>query len=597
MSIKNDRVKPADHVGAPLTKEQIQEIIRCKRDPIYFIKKYVFIQNPTKGAVKFELYDYQENLVNVYSTQDRVIALLSRQCGKTETAGAFCLWWAIFKRDQRILIASKDHDGAKDIMSRLWYAYEELPWWIKPGTKVNQVHTKEFDNGSRVIATATTSTSGRGKANSLIYLDEFAFVRPGIANEFWTSIYPTISTGGRCIITSTPNTDEDKFAQIWFNAKMSNLSDPWKDQFAERAKAVGAYDAEEPEVYDTLFESETARLKYADTELFTEDDQDDEMMDGFVGFHAHWTRVPDGRGGFRDERFKRKTLMAGLSQEEWLREYECSFVSGDSTLISATKLATLRHVVRKPRFVDEDGTRWYEEVEPNQIYGVTLDPSEGVALDDACIQVWEIPAMKQVAEWNSNLVDQTGQTKMLKKILDRIFMIQQNDPLHNGQVEIYYSVERDGLGIGILQSIEYEDERTFPGYMIDSTMTSINARGQGMETKIANRWRGLITSVSTKKRYCTQFKDLVERNLFIPRSKQLASQLKTFVRSGQSWASKEGSKDDLVMSCVLMCHLVDELRYHEPDLDDLIRPEILDGDYDPDDATHPDNMPFLPIVG
>ncbi len=117
----------------------------------------------------------------------------------TATAAAFILWWAIFKDNQQILIASKDQDGAKEIMDRLWFAYEELPWWIKPGVKTDQVHTKKFDNNSRIRATATTRTSGRGKSNSLVYLDEFAFVRPGIADDFWTAIYPTLS----CLVGDT----------------------------------------------------------------------------------------------------------------------------------------------------------------------------------------------------------------------------------------------------------------------------------------------------------------------------------------------------------------------------------------------------------
>lgn len=142
--------------------------------------------------------------------------------------------------------------------------------------------------------------------------------------------------------------------------------------------------------------------------------------------------------------------------------------------------------------------------------------------------------------------------------------------------------------------MEYEDEATFPGFLIDSSMTSINVRGSGMSQAQPNKWRGLLTSVSSKKRYAVEFKNLVERNLFTPKSKHLASQLKTFIKNGHSYAAKEGAKDDIVMSCVLMCHLIDEIRYHEPELDDLIRPDM--DDYDENDFDHPDNMPMAPIV-
>ena len=586
------KVKPAGY-KQEYEPWMIEEIVRCSQDIIYFTKKYVMIQHPKLGAMKFDLWDFQEDLLRMYQDERLTISLLSRQVGKTQTAAAFILWWAIFKDDQSILIASKDQAGADDIMKRLWYAYEELPWWIKPGAKVNIVTRKEFDNGSTILATATTETSGRGKSNSLIYLDEFAFVRPSIAEEFWTSIYPTISTGGKCIITSTPNTDEDKFAQIWFNAKMHETSDTWKDVFAERQKIAGAYAEEEPENWDIEYETADAKLMYEMQEAEYVGDVDDMESEHFTGFHVHWTRVPTHDGGFRDEKFKAGVLRAGFSEEKWLREFECAFVSGDATLISPTKLATLKNVVRKPRFIDKWGMRWYEEIKPNQIYGVVLDPSEGVGADDSCIQVWEVPQMKQVAEWNNNYADQTEQTKMLRRTLKRIFFIQMNDPEHSGGCQTYYSVERNGLGIGILQSIEYEDESTFPGYLIDSTMTTANIRGDGMSLAVANKWRGLLTNVSSKKRYAVEFKNLVERNLFVPRSKHLASQLKTFVKAGNSYAAKEGSKDDIVMSCVLMAMLIDEIRLHEPDLDDLIRPDA--DDYDPDDFDHPDNM-AMPII-
>jgi len=587
------KVKPSGHKQA-YEQWHIQEILKCKQDAIYFSRNYVMIQNPVLGAMKFDLYDYQENLVNVYQNNRLSIAMLSRQCGKTQTAAAFLLWWAIFKDDQRILIASKDAEGATDIMERLWYAYEELPWWIKPGAETNIVTRKKFDNGSSIFATATTATSGRGKANSLIYLDEFAFVRPGIADKFWTSIYPTIATGGKCIITSTPSSDEDKFAQIWFNSKMDSTSDTWVDVFAARQKVAGSINEEGEEAdWGIEYENQESKLLYEsaeDEDLF----EDDTELEGFAGFHAHWTRVPDGMGGFRGQKFKNQVIRAGLSEEEWLSEFECAFVSGDSTLIAATKLASLKSLVRKPRFIDKWGMRWYTEIKPDQIYGVVMDPSEGVGADDSCIQVWEIPQMRQVAEWNNNFTDQVEQTKMLRRTLKRIYMIQMNDPEHTTGCQTYYSVERNGLGIGILNAIEYEDESTFPGFLVDSTMTSVNARGSGMSTTQPNKWRGLLTNVTSKRRYCIEFKNLVERNLFVPRSKHLASQMKTFVKHGSSFAAKEGTKDDIVMSCVLMAMLVDEVRYHEPDLDDLIRPDMED--YDPDDFDHPDNMAMLPML-
>ena len=584
------KVKPAGFIHQ-YTEEQVLEIARCTMDPIYFIEKYVYIQHPVQGAVKFILYDFQRELLRTYVENNRLIAMLSRQCGKTTTAAAFLLWWAIFKDDQSILIASKDQDGANEIMDRLWYAYEELPWWIKPGVKSDQVKTKKFDNGSVVRAMATTATTGRGKSNSLVYLDEFAYVRPSIADKFWTSIFPTLSTGGKCIITSTPSTDEDKFATIWFNAEMSPRSDPWHDPMYDKLKEL-ALSADDDEEYATIYEDEAKSGLYAG-DVDAEDE--DETVQNFIAFHAHWTKVPDRDGQMRGARFKREQFKGGLTQEEWMREFECAFVTGDETLISPARLSILRSFVRKPRFVDQWGGRWYEEILPNMAYAVVLDPSEGVDADDACLQVWEIPTLRQVFEWNNNKADQQEQTRMLRRTLYRIYAIQQSDEEHFGDVNIYYSVERNGLGIGILNLVEIAEEGTFPGWRIDATNTSFNVRGSKGGSDAPAQWSGMLTSITTKKRFCTEFKSLVERNLFIPRSADLVSQLKTFVKKGQSYKAKEGAKDDIVMSCVLMCHLIEELRYQEPDLEEYIRVN-LDENYNPEDATHPLNQAYAPIV-
>jgi phage terminase large subunit-like protein len=187
------KVKPSGY-KQEYSLDQAREIARCTKDPIYFIEKYVMLKHPKHGAMPFILYDFQRRLIETYMGNRFNIAMLSRQCGKTQTAAAYLLWWAIFKDNQYILVASKDQGGADEIMERLWYAYEELPWFLKPGVKKNDVKTKSFDNGSKVVTIATTKSSGRGRSVSLLYLDEFAFVPPGVANEFWASIWPTLSS-------------------------------------------------------------------------------------------------------------------------------------------------------------------------------------------------------------------------------------------------------------------------------------------------------------------------------------------------------------------------------------------------------------------
>lgn len=401
------------------------------------------------------------------------------------------------------------------------------------------------------------------------------------------------NTGGRCIITSTPNSDEDKFSQIWFAAKLSPYSDPWMDKLSPNRNAK---DSEEEEDYETQFEDEEAEHRYTYQQLnnMPVDDEDD-TNGGFTGFFSPWTKVPDvnTKSGYRDESFKRKILASGFSDTDWNREYECSFISAEATLISPTILLSLAQHLRKPKFVDKWGCRWYEEIKPNTVYAVTLDPSEGVDLDDSVIQVWKLPTLHQVAEWNDNKCDQIEQLKMLRRVLRRIEKTQLSMVEQIKEPEIYYSVERTGLGIGILNMINFSNDR-MPGWLIDSSQSSINIKGKADfgQDKV-NKYRGLLTTTASKKRFCIEFKNLVERSLFIPRSNILLSQMKTFVRHGQSYAAKTGFKDDVVMSCVLMCHLIEELRYHEPDLDNLINPD-LEGHFDDD---NPYNAPLIPIIG
>lgn len=203
------------------TAETFQEFQQCAdpvTGPLYFLSNYMKIQHPTRGSIPLELYDFQEELLYNYHNYRYSINMLSRQMGKSTVAAGYLLWYAMFVPDSTILIASNKGANASEIMQRVRYAYENTPDHIRAGVVEYNKGSITFDNGSRIVGTTTTETTGRGMSISLVYLDEFAFVRNSIAKEFWTSLSPTLSTGGKCIITSTPNTDEDTFANIWHSA-------------------------------------------------------------------------------------------------------------------------------------------------------------------------------------------------------------------------------------------------------------------------------------------------------------------------------------------------------------------------------------------
>ena len=219
----NDLIKRA-YAPSEFTPENIQELAKCQRDPVYFIKNYIYLQHPKQGKILFKLYDYQEELVRTLQEERWTIALLARQMGKTQTISMYLLWYAMFVPDQTVLIASKNNGHAMEIMDRIRFAYEELPHWLKAGCKYYNKHNIEFDNGSRIKSEATTEKTGRGLSISKLYLDELGFINPRIQENMWASLAPTLSTGGSAIISSTPNGDTELFAQLWRGANTGQNS-------------------------------------------------------------------------------------------------------------------------------------------------------------------------------------------------------------------------------------------------------------------------------------------------------------------------------------------------------------------------------------
>ena len=204
------------------TNEQVEDLQKCmdpKNGYLYFARKFAYIQHPVKGKLLFDPYEYQLRLMHSYHNHRFNINMMPRQTGKTTCAAIYLCWYAMFSPDQTILIAAHKYTGAQEIMQRIRYVYELCPDHIRAGVTNYNKGSIEFENGSRIVSATTTGNTGRGMSISLLYCDEFAFVQPNVATDFWTSISPTLATGGRAIITSTPNSDEDTFATIWKQAE------------------------------------------------------------------------------------------------------------------------------------------------------------------------------------------------------------------------------------------------------------------------------------------------------------------------------------------------------------------------------------------
>jgi hypothetical protein len=272
------------HITQKFTEKDLEDLAKCM-DPIngphYFLENFFYIQHPVKGKLKYEPFDYQRRLIDSYHSHRFNVNLLPRQTGKTTTAAGYLLWYAMFVRDSTILIAAHKYTGAQEIMVRIRYAYELCPDNIRAGCTSYNKQSIEFENGSRIIAQTTTETTGRGMSLSLLYADEFAFVAPNIASEFWTSISPTLATGGKAIITSTPNSDEDQFASIWKEANK---------KFDEHGNTTIT------------------------------------GKNGFFPFRAFWNEHPD-----RDEKWA-EVERSRIGEERFRREHDCLHGSSEITL-------------------------------------------------------------------------------------------------------------------------------------------------------------------------------------------------------------------------------------------------------------------------
>lgn len=251
------------------TQEQIEELVKCSEDPVYFIKNYVKIVHVDHGLVPFDMWPFQEEMVNKFHANRFSICKMPRQVGKTTTTVGYMLWAVLFNIDYKIAILANKGSLARDILGRIQYSYEYLPLWMQQGIKIWNKGNIELENGSQIYAYATSAAGVRGGTYNLVFLDEFAFVPHNMAQEFFTSTYPVISSGKttKVIIVSTPN-GLNMFYKMWVDA------------------------IEKRSTYEPI--------------------------------EVHWSMVPG-----RDEHWKQETIR-NTSEEQFRQEFEC--VDGDTII-------------------------------------------------------------------------------------------------------------------------------------------------------------------------------------------------------------------------------------------------------------------------
>ena len=335
----NPNLKKAN-VAQEWTKEEVEEYTKCMKDPIYFIQQYIKIVSLDEGLVPFTLYDFQKEMIGTFHNNRFTICKLPRQSGKSTTIIAYLLHYVLFNPTVNVAILANKAATARDLLGRLQLAYENLPKWLQQGVMTWNKGSLELENGSKILASSTSASAVRGGSYNIIFLDEFAYVPANVAEQFFSSVYPTISSGKttKVMIVSTPH-GMNMFYKLWTDA-------------------------------------ENERNTY-------------------VPIEVHWSEIPG-----RDEKWKEETIK-NTSVSQFNTEFECEFLGSIDTLIAPSKLRTMAY--RNP-IQSNAGMEIYEKPKEKHTYLLTADVSRGTSNDYSAFLVFDVSEMpyRIVAKYRDN---------------------------------------------------------------------------------------------------------------------------------------------------------------------------------------------------
>ena len=382
----NMLLKRAD-VQHNFTKEEVEEYIKCRDDIVYFLENHVKIVHVDEGLIPFSLYPFQKDLIQTISDNRNVIVKTGRQVGKSTTTLGWLLHYVLFNQSKTVGILANKAATARELLSRIQIAYQHLPKYLQQGLKEWNKGSLELENGSKIIASSTSSSAIRGFSFSCILLDEFAHVQRHIADEFIRSVYPTISSGKetKVIIVSTPN-GFNMFYKYW-----------------------------------------------NDAEAGTND---------FTPFKVHWSNVPD-----RNQKWKKK-IESTIGADAFRQEYEAEFLGSSNTLISYEKLQELSYNEPLYRKSDVDV---FTDVIPSHSYVITVDVARGQGIDYSAFTVFDITEMPYnvVAKYRSNLVAPLVFPNIIniigKKYNDAYILIEVNDIGSQVSDVLHHDLEYENL--------------------------------------------------------------------------------------------------------------------------------------------------------
>ena len=377
------------------TKEEVQEYLKCANDPVYFCEKYIKVKTLDKGVVPFKLYEYQKKFIRELHKNRFVISKWPRQCGKSTCVTSYICHYVCFNQSVNVgILANRLKTAKEELFSKLQLAYEKLPHFLQQGVIEWNKTSFKLENGSRVMCDATSSTAIRGGSYNLLLLDEYAFLPSHVAEEFYTSTYPTISAGTttKLFIVSTPN-GMNHFHKLWVDANRT----------------------------------EGHKLK-----------------NKFVPVEVSWRETPisPGSPALRDDTWAEEQI-ANTSAEQFEQEYGCSFLGSSNTLISTSKLSIL--APEDPLSENSEGLRIFEEPVKDKIYFLLADVSRGQGSDYSAFTVVEGSSApyKIVASYRNNSISPFNFPTVIKKV---------GEQYHNA----YVLVETNDIG-GQVSSILYND--------------------------------------------------------------------------------------------------------------------------------------------
>jgi hypothetical protein len=473
-----------------LSDDQINELKKCKADFEYFINNYVYIISLDDGEVLFKLFKYQKRFIRAIHRNRNVISMQSRQMGKTQVVAGYLLWFILFHKTKNVAIVANKAAAAREILSRIQFAYERLPLWMQQPVKIWNKGSIELGNGSTMFTAATSKSGIRGKSVNILYIDESAFIENNVAEDFFAAIKPTLSSGSstKLIVTSTPR-GYNHFHTMWDGAvKGTNGMVPVLIHYSENPKRNAAW-----------AEAERKQL-------------------GAVRFAA---------------------------------EVECQFIGSSYTLINAQALSDLANAITEPSYSDSEGNLAIYEApvrqEKNEDGKVTInerayfliaDVSRGVGGDySTCLVVdaTELP-YRLVARYRDNEISPLLFPSVIQKL-----------GMEYNEAFVLIEINDNGQQIADILHDELE-------YTNILTVKKNGTKGQildvGFGKNNANQL-GVRTTKQVKSIGCGVLKTIIEEKNLLISDKETIVEFSTFIEQRGSYAADDGYHDDLVMPLVL----------------------------------------------